>query len=366
MFERPFPEGAFVAFIVPVDRATRVNQTDVYSSDTASLRLRALIPARQLAKRVPVWLVPLEDFVRDPELSKFGRAGAIVISKLPVPNILRRPGLLPELIESVSSYHGTASLYADLADDLAALGRATGEAYLASYQKGLGAACTLIVPSRALGEGVACDARHGVAVIEDPYENREQPVRVVAATPLRLLWFGNLGGVNCKMLMEALASTVSHFPDTPLRLEIVTHKAASEYVGEIRGCLRSVHPKCELCFTQWSLQVTDEALARCDFVLLPHAYHADWSRGKSHNRLVAAIRAGRFAIASPISTYQELSDYAWVGEDLAAGLQWGIEHQAEAAERVQWGQLYVGERFSPETIGRRWAETLGIHRTERP
>jgi len=357
---RPFPEGGFVAFVLPVDASARVNQTDAYVTQIASMRLRAVIPARRLAERVPVWFVSLDDFVRDPSLSRFGIAGAVVIGKLPAPSILKRQTVLSELLARAASDRSGVPLYADMPDDLAALGKAVREPYLARYQRGLGASCTFVVPCRALGEGLAHDAARGIAIIEDPYENRARPVRALASAPLRLLWFGNLGQINASMLENALAGVAKSFRDTPLRLEMVTRLEARDALEAIGKRLRAVHPNCELRVTAWSLEATEDALERCDFVLIPQDLRKDWSRGKSHNRLVAAIRGGRCAIASPIPTYLELAEYAWIGEDLAAGLRWALSHPQEAAARVLAGQRHVEERFSPESIGRKWAAVLGI------
>ena len=112
--------------------------------------------------------------------------------------------------------------------------------------------------------------------------------------------------------------------------------------------------------TAWSPEATEAALARCDLVVIPHETRAAWSKGKSHNRLVTAIRAGRFAIASPIPTYLELAAHAWIGADLAAGLGWALAHPEDAAERLRAGQRVVEERFSPEAVGRKWAAMLGL------
>lgn len=357
---RPFPPGAFIAFVLPVEAAMRVNQTDRYAPIIASMRLRATIPARQLAQRVPVWFVPIKDFVRDPGLSGLGTVGAVVICKMPSPNIVQRQAVSTELLARAAAERGGVPLYADVPDDLAALGRAIDEPYLARYQKGLGASCTLLVPTRALGEDVARDARRGIVVIEDPYENRARPVRATASSPLRLMWFGNIWSVSAAQLGEALARVVGAFRELPLRLEMVTRTDERHLLDAIGARLRAVHPQCDFRVTAWSLQAAEDALERCDFVLIPQELRKDWSRGKSHNRLVAAIRGGRLAIASPIPAYRELADYAWIGEDLAAGLRWALAHPDEAAQRVTAGQRVVEERFSPESIGRKWAAALGI------
>jgi hypothetical protein len=71
-----FPEGGFVAFVTAVDAPKQVNADKPSTSNLASTRLRVLIPARQLARRVPVWLVSLEELLRRPDLAHLGRAGS--------------------------------------------------------------------------------------------------------------------------------------------------------------------------------------------------------------------------------------------------------------------------------------------------
>jgi len=356
----PLPVGGVVAFVLPIGATAQVDQSDAYITEVASTRMRAVIPARQLATRVPVWFVSLDDFIGDPSLARVGSSGAVVISKLPSPEILRRREALTALLARLAAHSDGLQLFADMPDDLAALGRRVQEPFLAHYQKGLGASCTFVVPCHALGEALARDARRGVVVIEDPFENRAGAVRVAPDSPLRLLWFGNLGGINVAMVANALAGVVATLRKRPVELELVTRIAARNELEAIGQQVRVAHRACALRVTPWSLEATEAALQRCDFVLIPHDMRAEWSRGKSHNRLVAAIRGGRFAIASPVPAYLELNDYAWVGENLAAGLRWALANPEAAEERVRAGQYAVEARFSPDQVGRQWAAALRL------
>jgi glycosyltransferase involved in cell wall biosynthesis len=123
--------------------------------------------------------------------------------------------------------------------------------------------------------------------------------------------------------------------------------------------LAASRPGLEFILTEWSLAATWRALERCDFVLLPHEWRNPWVHGKSHNRLVAAIAAGRLALASPIPSYLELKDYAWVEDDLAGGIAWAVLNPEEARERVARGQAHVERNFSPAAIAEKWAQALG-------
>ena len=216
----PFPAGSFVAFVTNVDRAQRVDPVGVYDSAIASTRLRVLIPARELARRVPVWLVPFEAFIADPSLSSLGRAGAIVIGKLTVRSVLEQADSLRAMLAYAATRELGVPLYADLSDDYAAFARASDEPFLAEYQRALGKICTFVVPCRALHTALRTTAKCGIAVIEDPYESASaQAVRVSAAVPLRLTWFGNLAPLNTPLLESAFARVASGLRDMTIVIE---------------------------------------------------------------------------------------------------------------------------------------------------
>ena len=83
-----------------------------------------------------------------------------------------------------------------------------------------------------------------------------------------------------------LARDLAGYPTPSLHVDAAVVRRAPHLVAERvwqefgRGLLEE-HP--ERMF---------DALERCDFVLLPHEQDDPWVRGKSHNRLVAAIAAG--------------------------------------------------------------------------
>src|SRR6185503_5553599 len=79
------PAGpASVGFLTMIEQPHFLQDGESFGSDQASMRLRVGIPARELARNVPVWLVPV-DYVRsDPELTRLGNPSALVVGKLPV------------------------------------------------------------------------------------------------------------------------------------------------------------------------------------------------------------------------------------------------------------------------------------------
>jgi hypothetical protein len=141
---------------------------------------------------------------------------------------------------------------------------------------------------------------------------------------------------------------------------VVAQAAQGSAVESMGSALSEAAPHFTLRHTPWSLSSVTSALKRADLVLLPQDHQSDWGRVKSHNRLVETIRAGRFAIASAIPSYLELSSYAWVGNDLASGVEWALRHRDEALLRIARGQDYVADRFAPARIASHWAQVLGV------
>jgi glycosyltransferase involved in cell wall biosynthesis len=354
--------SSFVAFLTPSDEVQSVSAGERLFASWASTRLRVLIPAAELARRLPVLLVPLTRFIADPSLKDLGAPHAIVVSKLTAGVVVSMQAELSDLLDSIADGSCRARLFADLSDDYAALAEAMRAPFLEVYQRRLAELCTLVVPCAALRDAVAPLARHGIEVIEDPYETIDaQPVRTRSTGTLRLCWFGNLGApTNARGLREALVALARSSGDIGCRLELVASEQSRPLGVEIATAVNNAKPAWSVEYTAWSPAAVEAAIARSDFVVLPQEHRTAWGRVKSHNRLVQTIRCGRLAIASPIPSYAELADYAWVGESIADGLRWALQHPEHAAARVASGQAYVAEHFSPEAIGAKWARALGV------
>lgn len=358
---RAADDGAFVAFLTHSAEVQPIAPGERLFADTASTRLRVLIPAAELALRVPVRLVPLAQFRADPSLRALGAPRAVVIAKLPAGAIAAMAPELTAILDAIAAGRCPAPVFADLSDDYAALAGALRAPFLATYQRRLAEHCTLTVPCAALRDALAPLAARGVEVIEDPYESdAAQPVRTRAGDPPALCWFGTLGPPNADPLRQSLSALAGGMADMGGRIELVAGEPSRAAGLAIAAAVAAANPRWSVAFTAWSPESAAAAIARSDFVLLPQAHATPWGRVKSHNRLVETIRAGRLALASPVPSYVELADYAWIGESLAEGLRWALAHPEEAAARVAQGQTYVAARFSPAAVGARWAQVLGV------
>jgi len=352
-------EAGGVAFVVNVDEPVRLGPGAQLDSDLASVRLRAFSPALRLAESRPVYLVPPALLAEGATLDGMPSIETLVLTKFSTADLLANPEHFKAILGWLSRARGTVRLVADISDNYAAIGEATGQPFLGEYQAALGEHCTIVVPCEALRAELAPYAKHGVHVIEDPFESSQaRPPRAAAGGPVRLCWFGQLGVTNFESVAQGLASAAGGLRGRPAELHFVTHETRREMVTDIGARLLQVNPSLVTTFVPWSQEATWQAIDACDLVILPQDTGARWGRVKSHNRLVESIRGGRMAIASPIPSYLELSDYAWVGEDLGAGVDWALANPADVVARIQVGQEHVVTRFAPERIAAKWEGLL--------
>jgi glycosyltransferase involved in cell wall biosynthesis len=212
-----------------------------------------------------------------------------------------------------------------------------------------------------LRERLAAHSLHGITVIEDPYESEHaREPRLAPGPVLRLAWFGAFAPVLRPFLEAQFAAIARALGKRPVELAFVTSPTRAAIVHDMARALKEVNPAFRVRHVAWSLSDAARELENADIVVLPQDVDSDWGRVKSHNRLVESIRAGRFAIASPIPAYLEMAQYAWVGADLASGLEWALTNRMAAVERVRAGQAYVAERFEPARIAAKWADVLDI------
>lgn len=351
----------FVGFVADVQAAQFLVPGDSVIAAQASLRLRVGIPAEHLQRYAPVCLFPVDLIEQDPTLHVLGEPRAIVVGKFPVRRIAAEPARFAALIGWIEEVKRRHPVVADLSDDLAAAATMYQLPWLAEFQQRLAKACPLSVPSAALRERVAAAAAHGVTVIEDPFEREVQaPARFAPGNILRLAWFGVFGPPLRAFIEGQFSGIAGRLAPRPLEIAFVTESGQGELVAEMGASLREAHRSCSLRFVPWSREAVAREVTDADLVVLPQDAASDWGRVKSHNRLVEALRGGRFAVVSPIPCYQELAEWAWVGEDLADGVEWALAHPGKVLQRIAGGQALVEQRFAPERIGELWANLLGL------
>lgn len=149
-------------------------------------------------------------------------------------------------------------------------------------------------------------------IIPDPYESDEQP----AGYGDGVLWYG--------------------------------HESNLKTIEPYRDCIDTV-----LTHPDWTREKQVQAISECAVVVIP----TDERKGKSANRLIEAVRNGRFVVAGGLPANDEFKQFMWIG-DIREGLEWAKSHPDDCIERVRKCQDYIRDKFSPERIGKLWLDAL--------
>jgi hypothetical protein len=188
------------------------------------------------------------------------------------------------------------------------------------YRRGCELADAIVCNSEAMQLIIKEETGRDAFIIEDPYEDDEHE----PAFGDSLLWFGHS----------------TNFPDLARVIPTLDRDVELQIVSNIEGA------------TQWTPQSMDLALKKCGMVIIPTGK----SVAKSANRMIKALRYGRFVVAEPLPAHHEIEG-PWLGT-ISKGIKWAIDNPQRVLDRIRQGQDSIRERFSPETIGKKWLEAL--------
>jgi len=192
----------------------------------------------------------------------------------------------------------------------------------AVYRELIGLSDQVICPTKTLQERIAKETGKDSEVIPDPYEQQR---RIPHAKGENLLWFGHQRNI------PEIIPFIGKLPN----LSVCTGRN-----NTLTG------------YIPWSLENQEKELAYANIVVLPKS-----AEYKSPNRLINSLMAGCFVVAHPNQSRQEFRKYTWIGRVLS-GLEWANAFQDELNDRVSEAQDYIEAHYSPECIGKQWAEIL--------
>lgn len=190
-----------------------------------------------------------------------------------------------------------------------------GEIYVEMVQK----ADAVVCPTAEMARRIRQVAERDAQVIPDTWENSGQP----HAEGGKFLWLGHQ--LN---LPEIL-------PYVPMlkRYDMAYCTGPNEVMEYI----------------PWSSAAQEDLLRQRNVVILPSKEQTY----KSANRLINAIMAGCFVIASKIDINKEFRHFCYLGP-VKGGLQFVDAYKNELNAFVRAGQQYIQQHYSPETLGRKW------------
>ncbi len=337
------------------------------TAQLASARYRGLIPAGQLQRdghRAEVTAV-MELFRPD-----FDTRLDLLVLHQPKHDILLLANVIKVLLDRLDAIRSQGGrIVVDVSDFklssefLDAMARAFGpdkaQAYRNILQALFARSDAVTAPTEALAQQMrdALGAAKPVFVIEDVVEVARQPAKFAPGQELQLLWFGFLTA-HVAALRQLVHDDLPKIRQRhPARLKLVCEKLPS---GESRQVFGTAEPAAfGVACEQWSVPVLEAALADCDLVVLPFDADAASSKGKSNNRALQALAAGRYVVAHPLESYQSLRDVIGLDASIAQGVETALRDPAATLARLQAGQDVVQARYSPAANAAHWLAVLG-------
>jgi len=318
------------------------------TSSLASCRYRVIIPARELKSRKhDVYVIGIlsnegsEDFAR----RELVAADVAVFGKNHI-NLAEVRRLLDHLQQS-----GITTIV-DICDDHFAV----DADHSAHYREIVANADEVIASCPYLAGLIEEATRRKAHVVVDPYEGPAgQPKRLPESSRLNALWFGHES--NLPSLERELVNLATAAKGFELEVNVLTGRIP-DIEAQCAAFSAKYGNSLTVRFTEWSIERTWRALCACDLVLIPVDRRRRGYLAKGANRLIESLWAGRFVVANPIPSYEEFQRWAWIGEDIVAGISWAVAHPAEVLQRIATAQAYIRERFSPGTIASDWENVL--------
>jgi hypothetical protein len=175
---------------------------------------------------------------------------------------------------------------------------------------------------------------------------------------VRLLWYGY--PQNLAPLLDMVPSLKRLAQKYPLSLTCIT-KPVLELQELLSSATTDPGSPFRVEFLHWSPQAVELMMGSCDLVLIPSEYRHPVKQAKSPNRLVSALHGGRLPIAHPLPAYMPYREYAWVGEDLCAGIRWALDHPEQTLARVSRGQEFIDGKHSAQAVARFWLDVFESH-----
>lgn len=156
-------------------------------------------------------------------------------------------------------------------------------------------------------------------VIREPYEHPEHPAGIAP----RLFWYGHK----------------SNFPDLERVAPELKHPLLA--MSNYPGCV------------EWSMEAFDEVMRQDCIVVIP----VGKSMAKSENRMVEAIRCGKYVCAEYLPSYEPFTTFFGLG-NIPEGIDRALANPPASIAKIKDAQEFIRDRYSPRTIAEQWLEVI--------
>jgi len=313
-----------------------------YTSNTASVRYRCLIPAFQLLHQGhQVRVFAVEGCDNDVFKKTINKIDVIIVSKVDY--------VKAEYLISIAKQSGKkiiidfCDVHFDKNEFMEPLNRITKNIDL------------IVTSTPKMKEITSQYFSNPIVEISDPYEGTRKSPIFSPKRALQLLWFGHI--TNIETINPLVLSLPNANFQQPVELKIISSELAN--IRESCASYNTLHDgKVKLKFSLWSVNTVWRALCSTDIVVIPSNDEKNNSV-KSPNRLFESLWAGKMVVAHPIPTYSKFKDYAIIGSDIVEGISQCLSHsENEITDRISAGQVYIKKHHSPSVIAKQWETAL--------
>jgi SAM-dependent methyltransferase len=337
-----------------------------YTSDLATNRYRAIIPARELRSRGhQVHFISAHDWQWDIA----NPPDVVVLGKLLIHQDSSEFLRLSQhvLTQANRALAQGVAVIADFNDDH------FDHPVLGHHWRSAAALATLCTAgSNSMASAVARHARGPVVVVGDPIASPAGEPRVFRGVPwlsrllsrllpvsgpprLKLVWYGH---PNNWSAMEHWAHDLEALSrEQPLLLWLVT-QPSRRVQAWVDAFNRKNAPAAFAEWVQWDEETQWSYVRDADAVLLPSDPADPKLAVKSSNRLTDALNAGRYVVASSVPSYRPFDAFCSLTDEPAKALKWMIRNPDEALERVSAGQDATQRRTSVVCVTKEWGSAF--------
>lgn len=337
-----------------------------YTSDLATNRYRAIIPARELRSRGhQVHFISAYDWQWDianpPDVVVLGK---LLISQ-DSSDFLRLSQRV--LAQGNRALAQGVAVIADFNDDH------FDHPVLGHHWRSAAALATLCTAgSNRMASAVTRHARGPVVVVGDPIASPVREPRVFRRAlgvsrllsrllptfgppRLKLVWYGHPS--NWPAMEHWARDLEALSKEQPFLLWLVT-KPSQKIQAWVDAFNRKNAPAALAEWVQWDEETQWSYVRDADAVLLPSDPADPKLAVKSGNRLTDALNAGRYVVASAVPSYRPFDAFCSLTEEPAKALQWMIQNPDQALAMVSAGRNAVERLASVACVAEEWGSAF--------
>lgn len=183
----------------------------------------------------------------------------------------------------------------------------------------------------------------------DPIERPIEPHVRGNCEPVELIWYG--GSASLKYVGFGDILPYLNHSGINYRLTIITNDADKKvaHLPEFGNVV----------WYDWTYELHEELVRKSDIVFIPmtvgKAHMSRRTMTKSPNRVFDGIAQGKWVIASPVPSYNQVRKFAWL-DDYLEGIRFYLENPDTVAEKIYKGQEWLKVNATPEVAAQQLIE----------